>query len=1189
MQSSPTPRYFDSAGTPAVSELLREQNDRWDTGDRVAVEDLVRAYPAIADDPPWLVPLIVNEWMLRWEAGEHPDLTNYLARFPTVADELTRQFRAQLELLRADRSDSGYEVTREGGLTSKLTGTPSLGGFRLMCEVGSGGMGVVYRAEQLSLGRTVAVKFLLSGRAARGGQLERFLNEGRLLARLDHPNVVRVIEVGTADHTPYIVMEFVDGQTLARHAAGRHLPVPEAVRWVELLARAVAYCHEQGVLHRDLKPANVLLSTDGAPKLTDFGLAKALDPEEPGQLTRTGDVMGTPSYMAPEQAAGRPADKTADVYGLGAILYELLTGRPPFEGENTLAVMKQVLESPARSPRRLRPDVPRDVDTVCLKCLEKQPAARYPTAAALADDLRRLQIGESISARPPGPIERGWRWCRRNRGVAIPAAAVSLVLLTATAVSLGFANEANRQAGRAESNATAARQQRDAAVEARWRGVLNEVVGLRHGQRPGQRSEALAKLGEALAVAREGGALSAEDHLRFSAEATSAYGLTELVAADEWQGWTDGTRAVRFSPDLSRYVRQSEKPLEIRSSSTGALKTRFTNLNAANVIVPNGTDHFFMIQPDPQARGEDILVRRGEAAEKRWPVVWKHSGVHDICVRTDGRLVALTRGLPVGSLVVVNGETGAVLHEVSARTGLGGGAFHPSKPWLLTRLEDVKDDGLAIVDTSTGKVAAEVKVNFYAGLSAWHPDGRRFAVAGNDRLVRVFDDRLAEQFTLPFRCTSEGIEVAYSPTGEYLVTSDWSREVRVCDGTSGRLLLVQALPLADGLTLAADNALTPERDGNTLRRHRLEGRAVRSLALAPLPDDPFGAVVWNPDRSLFVATHGQSGRACAVHDGHTGKVLAELPQQHVPLWFEADGRAIVTAIDRDPAGGRTDLIYRWPVDSTARTVGPPERVVQQHRFGMPGASADRSVAAFANILYPKGLSEPPVALDLSKHRGHDIRATAVSPDGRWAVLCSHHLGSSCLYDLKTRAWQAELWVGPGRAVFGPDGATLAVFGEVSGRLYRVSDWGVIRELPGNEGAYSPDGKLLAVSGATRGVPVGTIELIEAATGRTVTRFEHPTRSRVDPVGFGPDPAKLYLRVRDTRTLDVWDLRDVRRRLKADFDLDWDWPAFAPAADPPADSKPWAVKGVTDWNRWLPKVDGVDWNRVLPPVPPPVKR
>jgi WD40 repeat protein/predicted Ser/Thr protein kinase len=1186
MQSSPTSRPIDPAGTPAVGELLREQSDRWDTGDRVAVEDLVRGSPALADDPPRLVPLIVNEWMLRWDAGEHPDLADYQARFPHVADELARQFRAQAAF---ERADPNSHRTKEYAPTADAPFTPTLGGYRLIGEVGSGGMGVVYRAEQLSLGRTVAVKFLLAGRAARDRQIDRFLNEGRLLARLDHPNVVRVVEIGTADHSPYIVMEYVDGRTLAQNSGGQPQPLAEAVRWVELLARAVAYCHEQGVLHRDLKPANVLLTADGVPKLTDFGLAKALDPDGPGQLTRTGDVMGTPSYMAPEQAAGRPADRTTDVYGLGAILYELLTGRPPFEGESTLGVMKQVLETPARSPRRLRPEVSRDLETVCLKCLEKQPTARYLTAAALADDLRRTQLGESISARPVGPIERGWRWCRRNRGVAVTTTAVFLILLTATVVSLGFANEANRQAGRAESNATAAQQQRDAAFEARWRGVLNEVVGLRHGQRPGQRADTLQKLAEVLALAREGGPLSAEDHLRFSAEATSAYGLTELVAAEAWEGWTDGTAALRFSPDLSRYARLSEKPIEIRSSSTGALKTRFTNLNAPNVIVPNGTDHFFMIQPDPQARGEEVLVRRGPAAEKRWPVVWKHSGVHDICVRTDGKLAAFNRDLPVGPLVVVDGETGAVLHEVTARTGLGRGAYHPTKPWLLTRLEDVKDDGLAIVDTSTGKVAAEVKVNFYAGLSVWHPDGRRFAVAGDDRLIRVFDDRLAEQFTLPFRCTSEGIEVAYSPTGEYLVTSDWSREVRVCDGTSGRLLLVQALPLADGLALAADNALTPERDGSTLRRHRLAGRAVRSLALAPLPDDPFGAVVWNPDRSLFLATHGQGGRACAVHDGHTGKVFAELPRQHVPLWFEADGRAIVTAIDREPAGGQTDLIYRWPVDHTARTVGPPERVVQQHRFGLPGASADRSVAAFAHVVYPKGLREPPVTLDLSRHRGHDIRATAVSPDGRWAVLCSHHLGGSSLYDLKTRTWQAELWVGPGRAVFGPDGATLAVFGEVSGRLFRTSDWAAVRELPGNEGAYSPDGKLLAVSGATRGVPVGTIELIEAATGRTVSRFEHPTRSRVDPVGFGPDPAKLYLRVRDTRTLDVWDLRDVRRRLKADFDLDWDWPEFPPAAGPPADPEPWVVKGVTNWNRWLPKVGGVDWNRVLPSVSPPVKR
>ena len=1174
---TPSSNQVPIAESPArqLHGLLAEQNDRWDAGERVLVADLLFTHPALADDPTRLVPLIVNEWMLRWECGDRPDLADYQARFPLVAGELARQYHAQVAFERADPTDSFPDATTDPapGTAGPFPPTPS--GYRLLGEVGSGGMGVVYRAEQVSLGRTVAVKFLLAGRSARGGQVERFLNEGRLLARLDHPNVVRVIEVGTADRSPYIVMEFVDGRTLARHAAGRPQPLDDAVRWVELLARAVAYCHEQGVLHRDLKPTNVLVTADGVPKLTDFGLAKALDPDGPNQLTRTGDVFGTPSYMAPEQADGRHADRTADVYGLGAILYELLTGRPPFEGGNTLEVMKNVLERPVRSPRQWRPEVSADAETICLKCLEKNPAARYPTAAALADDLRRMQLGESISARPVGPVERGWRWCGRNRRVAVTVGVVFLTLLTAAVVSLGFAGEAGHQAASAQ-------RERDAAVEARWRGMLNEVVGLRHGQRTGQRAAALAVLTEALALAREGRPLSEEDTLRFAGEATSAYGLTELVADGEWDGWDPGTTALRFAPDLTRYARLSDKPLELRRVPTGQLTIRFTNIHTPNVFLPTGTDHFFAIHPDRTTPGASIVTRRGPDAEKRWPVLWKQLGVRDTSIRADGTAAAFNRESD-GTLAIVNGETGAVLHELKAKTALGHGAFHPIRPWVLTRWEDDEKNGLAVVDTATGKVVCEKRVEFFSELSVWHPDGRRLAVVGEDRIVRVFDDQLTELFALPFRLTSGGGQPAFSPTGEFLVTHDWSRELRVCDGISGRLLLVESMPLADELRVGVGNALTPERDGSVLRRFSLTGRTVRPLTLAPHPDDPFGVVVWNPDRTLFVATHGLDSWVSAIHDGHTGKVLAELPHQHIPLWFEADGKAFLTAIDKEP-GGKTDLLYRWSVDRPARTVGPPEVVTRQHRHGAPGTSADRSVVAFANIVYRNGLDKPAVALNLSKHRGHDIRAAAVSPDGRWVVLCSHQLGSSCLYDLRTLTWTAELADGPGRAVFSPDGSTLAVFGEVSGRLFRTSDWGLIRELPGNEGTFSPDGALLAVSGATRGVPVGTIELIAAATGRTVTRFEHPTRSRVDPVGFGPDPAKLYLRVRDTRTLDVWDLRDVRSRLKADFDLDWNWPALLPAGESPADPLPWTVQGTIDWKRVRLGGDRLDCNRVPPQTP-----
>jgi hypothetical protein len=309
-----------------------------------------------------------------------------------------------------------------------LHGLPKIPGYEILQELSHGGMGVVYKARQLGLDRVVALKMILAGAAAGPDLRTRFRTEGEAVARLQHPNSVQVFDVGEFDGLPYFSMEFCPGGNLLKKLAGTPLPPEEAAALAEVLARGVSAAHAAGVVHRDLKPANILLDAAGTPKITDFGLATKLDEATAGE---TGVLLGTPNYMAPEQAEakGRAVGPLADVYSLGAILYECLTGRPPFVAANRLEVLVQVVVEEPVPPRRLNPTVPLDLYTVTRKCLEKKPADRYSGAGALADDLRRFLAGEPVRARPVSRVERGWRWAGRNRAVAGLLAALAVAAL----------------------------------------------------------------------------------------------------------------------------------------------------------------------------------------------------------------------------------------------------------------------------------------------------------------------------------------------------------------------------------------------------------------------------------------------------------------------------------------------------------------------------------------------------------------------------------------------------------------------------------------------------------------------------------------------------------------------------------------------------------------------------------------
>jgi tRNA A-37 threonylcarbamoyl transferase component Bud32 len=411
-------------GSTLTTSLLAHQRNRWDCGERVPVEDFLKHQPGLSQNTEVLLDLIYAEVVLRREAGELPTPEEYVVRFPALAEPIRTQFEVDAAI--------GGSITQPAMSYDDRAPPTAPAGYEIQEELGRGGMGVVYKARQAKLNRVVALKMIRSGEFADPAERSRFESEAQAIARLSHPNIIQIYEVGEVNGRPFLALEYVPGKSLADLCSESPLAPRPAAALAATLARAVQHAHEAGVLHRDLKPANILLApvrgTELRPKITDFGLAKQLGTDGP---TRTGDFVGTPNFAAPEQAIARAeVGPAADVYALGAMLYHMLTGRPPFAGATPLETIDLVRFSEVVPPSRLRPNLPPDLETITLTCLRKEPNRRYGSAAALAADLDRFLIGKPIVARSVGAVEKALRWCRRRPAVAALAGSIATLALT---------------------------------------------------------------------------------------------------------------------------------------------------------------------------------------------------------------------------------------------------------------------------------------------------------------------------------------------------------------------------------------------------------------------------------------------------------------------------------------------------------------------------------------------------------------------------------------------------------------------------------------------------------------------------------------------------------------------------------------------------------------------------------------